>query len=149
MQDTFQWTDELVSDFLKYHFGQFEPLNTSMEQFKSSKSPKKEWEVWLTEDGVEVPIIEGNKLFYVETFTYKIGSMTFADHVNVNGIRGKFPQFKYFSTREAAEAYILNNRPLLSLSDVKEALFKQLGDTPNARYLLEPLTALVKQKLNQ
>lgn len=154
MKDTF-WTDELVKEYASLYIkesweqlGELKKNITSIEQFKSSKAPKKEHEVWLTEDGVEVPIVEGNQLFYVSGFDFKMSYFAFTDTVNVEGLRGKFPQFKYFSTREAAETYILNNRPLLSLNDVRSVLAK-LVNVRQASDSMQELTALVKQRLNQ
>lgn len=241
MQDTFQWTDELVSDFLKYHFGQFEPLNTSMEQFKSSKSPKKEWEIVevFCEGSDPVPAYqpEGWTKEWVEG-QIKLGglqihsvrrlsdSLTFScqekvktpyagdlvihsfeirgqemiarftnghpsnGYCNINGLsklpqpilvtsdgveifpgdkfwviinwevdpfsphearesdRGWWKDARIYSTEVAANAYILNNKPLLSLNDVKEA-FDNVVMGDSARYTaMQKLTALVKQKLN-
>lgn len=48
MQDTFQWTDETVLEFIQFsknrerHWTEFIP---DIEQFKASKAPKKEWEI--------------------------------------------------------------------------------------------------------
>jgi hypothetical protein len=50
-----------------------------------------------------------------------------------------------FSTREAAEAYVFENRPVLSLKDVKEVL----GKTFRSDDAVEKFATLVKQKLNQ
>lgn len=51
-----------------------------------------------------------------------------------------------FSTREAAQEYIENNKPLLSLNDVKKAV--PGGPMMKVDGFLENLTNIVKQKLN-
>lgn len=251
-QDTFQWTDELVQEFVQFTLHKspaFQGRYTDMEQFKSSKSPKKEWGVVAyrtTNESGENPrywdLVDGG-LYKVrdDNNTSKLGPDHFTDgnifsvrrlsdgiifscqekvrtpyagdlviysfeirgqemiarftnghlsngYCNINGL-SKLPQpilvtsdgveiteptalhivsenwniceivkvnikkqldFDHrgvFSTREAAEEYILNNRPLLSLNDVKE----NIGDNrnPSRAYLMHQLTTLVKQKLNQ
>lgn len=246
-QDTFQWTDELVQEFVQFTLHQspaFQGRYTDMEQFKSSKSPKKEWEIVAFDRYGDVMALNPHdNLFHsqtrVATFEWaldpannctihsvrrlsdgiifscqeKVRSPYAGDLVihsfeirgqemiarftnghpsngycNINGL-SKLPQpilvtsdgveiteptalhivsenwniceivkvnikeqldFDHrgvFSTREAAEEYILNNRPLLSLNDVKDAI----GNSPNpsSAYLMHQLTTLVKQKLNQ
>ncbi len=56
-----------------------------------------------------------------------------------------YPESKLFSTREAAEEYILNHKPLLSLNDVREALPEQYWLSKAT--VIDRLTALVKEKV--
>lgn len=73
---------------------------------------------------------------------WSIQSWTLTHLDNFNG-------HKVFSTREAAEAYVTENRPVLSLKDVKDEIGCIAFDKPTTGpYLIEKLTALVKQKLN-
>lgn len=68
--------------------------------------------LFTTEDGVD--IFEGDKYF--------ICTASLSNCINNEGIVGKFfkpnPNYKYFSTKEKAEEYILMNKPCLSLNDV-------------------------------
>jgi hypothetical protein len=96
-----------------------------VEQFKASKSRKP---LFTTEDGVE--IFEGDVWHLIDPDYWRIWS---GNHSTVNPDR-----IKYFSTRQAAEEYILMNKPCLSL--------KEVIDLVEAK---EYLTQLVKSKLNK
>lgn len=242
MQDTFQWTDELVLQFVNkcFQFTSLSVTEQSVQQFKSSKSPKKEWEIvafleessatlWkLREDGLyrcdrfldqpgyplqsflddRDPIHSVRRLSDGEVFTknevvetpkdgqHHIGGFEIVGNdIVANFSTGKlllkhlqklpqpilvthdgkeiFPGDNYyfiaqwdiwytgdnhnwvgskeglraFSTREAAEEYILNNRPVLSLNDVKEACEGLY--TNSLEIVLKKATEIVKQKPNQ
>lgn len=54
--------------------------------------------------------------------------------------------FKYFSTKEAAETYVLNNKPCLSIKDIKDYLYDCSVVSTSA--LIEKMTDIVKQKIN-
>lgn len=51
--------------------------------------------------------------------------------------------FKYFSTKEAAETYVLNNKPCLSINDIKEAC--DANKFYNRQALINFLTKKIKQ----
>lgn len=233
MQDTFQPHWEILREFQDSDF-----YRSAWEQFKSSKSPKKEWEIvevfcegsdpvpayqpegW-TKEWVEGQIKLGGLQIHsvrrlsddwtvslkdkVKTVSGKIGTIQainadghilfsditglehittiqklpqpilttsdgveiynwkdfqpaivfpdFSIKINATGdywvsAKAGYPNSKIFSTRQVAEEYILNNRPLLSLNDVKEAWNKGRSFV-GTDWLLEQLTILVKQKLNQ
>lgn len=97
--------------------------------------------ILTTVDGVEVTDLTN----FFPTVLFEDGSMNVNcdrrtwdnDHARSKG--------KLFSTREAAEQYILNNKPMLSLNDVKKVCEVNKFYLP---VLVERLTALVKQKLN-
>ena len=78
--------------------------------------PKIKEPIFQTEDGVD--IFDGDKYF--------ICTASLSNCINNEGIVSKFfkpnPNYKYFSTKEKAEEYILMNKPLLSLSDVWDNL---------------------------
>jgi hypothetical protein len=120
---------------------------TAYEQFKASKQPKKEPETWLTEDAVEVPIFENGAIWYVDSNKFDgARSLTFSKKVEMEAIKERFPHFKYFSTCTAAQTYIENHRPVLSLNDVREACEHLYGNSKDI--VLANAAALVKQKLN-
>lgn len=86
--------------------GYFEGEDFEITDEEISKQP-----LFTTEDGVD--IFEGDKIHYCnkdyKLYDSKAGS-------KFHG--GKNKHFKYFSTKEAAEEYILMNKPCLSISDV-------------------------------
>ena len=96
--------------------------------------------MFTTEDGVD--IFEGDKYF--------ICTASLSNCINNEGIVSKFfkpnPNYKYFSTKEKAEEYILMNKPVLSLNDILKILPKYIS-LAEARYL--ELEKLVKTKLNK
>jgi hypothetical protein len=104
--------------------------------------PKEQVPLFTTEDGV--------KVMEWDTFYYVPESMEW-----VNSCCRAMPQppesFKYFSTKEAAEQYILENKPCLSLNDVK--LISNIhGVTEKTQWYEVPLYALkhtIKQIINQ
>lgn len=244
MQDTFQWTDESVSEFIMERFVRFssEFMQMHIDEFKSSKSPKKEWEIVAYGE-----IYEGEKLMYKlqpsggyrnedwecdieydatqfnnpNEFIHSVRRLSDGEVFSVGDRLKDFsgcitsfevnsvwagglglridegsadnildaeklpspifittdgaemhdkmdyilvtetfdlvpmiatltdnwkPNFKTFSTREAAEKYILENKPLLSLNDVKETAS---ATVKNYWLLMEALSIKVKKKLNQ
>ena len=98
--------------------------------------PKAKQPLFTTEDGVD--IFDGNKYF--------ICTASLGNCINNEGIVGKFfktnPNYKYFSTKEKAEEYILMNKPVLSLKEIKET-------TTIKGLSLKKLEKLVQQKLNK
>jgi len=92
--------------------------------------------LFTTEDGVD--IFEGDKIFSIDRT-----KLIFKDIDRV--IKSKYFErssvYKYFSTKEKAEEYILMNKPCLSFNDIK-TIFKKMNkiNTNN-------LTELIKQKL--
>lgn len=242
MQDTF-WTPELWCEFLNSNPGLPPTFQNEVNLFKSSKFPKKEWEIvayifkplsgkisrppvigpdskyWKEaqdDDGEDYGIhsvrrlsdgeifsvgdrIEGryapiSKIVIKDNITGSVGLecghetsftalqiakklpqpiLTTVDgvemreneecwivdkHYNLLPEPEKINEFKrnyfsncfIFSTREAAEKYILENKPLLSLNDVKDVCsVPGMRVSAQTDILIEKLTALVKQKLNQ
>lgn len=108
MTDNFQWTDELVWEFtvdLKRKQTN-DPIQTRMELFKISKSKKP---LFKTEDGVD--IFQGDKHWYVGDDMMKVCFICSADSAVPFGL-------KTFSTKTAAEDYILRNKPIFSVNDI-------------------------------
>lgn len=253
MQDTFQWTDDLVKEFFRYAVDTRRSISYDLEQFKASKSPKREWEIvafskngticnliedwksngnWTepmfrggtnqfslafglddttacaihsvrrlsdqvifsvghrikptptaksnriiksfsvsgsilkvhhedgyfcsgelywhhmaklpatipTTDGVEIK--EGDEVWLIDKEEFRVLD---APHTIYN--LANFTACPIFSTREAAETYVLNHAPKLSLNDVREAWGKDRSFV-GCDWLIEQLTTLVQQKLN-
>ncbi len=104
-------------------------LNVLLSEAIKFKQP-----LFTTEDGVD--IFEGDKYF--------ICTASLSNCINNEGIVSKFfkpnPNYKYFSTKEKAEEYILMNKPVLSLKEIKET-------TTIKGLSLKKLEKLVQQKL--
>lgn len=94
--------------------------------------------LFRTEDGVE--IFEGDKTCWINNWTVT----NFADWKRNNNEKEL-----HFSTKEAAEEYILMNKPCLSLNDVFEVYpeFKKEDPVNKRTFHAEKLINLVKSKL--
>lgn len=91
--------------------------------------------LFTTEDGV--PIYEGGEIWYVDDRWHVDVSNAFHTTNALN--------WKIFSTEAAAEAYVLANKPQLSLSDVEQAY---VGDKKSKEYisLIDNLRLIIRQK---
>lgn len=108
------------------------------------KSLVKSKVLFRTEDGVN--IFEGDEFWYVTTkgfnlWTKTCDSMSGAWAVNAKRV-GDIP----FSTREAAEEYILMNKPCLSWKDVLKLTHKNGVNNITQTYKTKKLRDLVKEK---
>jgi hypothetical protein len=92
--------DELVVE----HNG----CKSSLYQIAKSKKP-----LFTTEDGVEV--FEGDRIVLLNTETWLWACGIKAPR---NPFAGDVVQYKYFSTKEASDNYILMNKPVLSVNDI-------------------------------
>lgn len=121
--------------------------NTTSWRYSINKINLKKKEVlFTTEDGVD--IYGGDPHYPVELKYFKL-------HPNAHGkmySNSNKDKFKIFSTKEAAEKYIIENKPCLSLKDLKGAFYS----IPNLKYkkserIIEDLEVelinLVKNKL--
>lgn len=86
-----------------------------------------------TVDGKE--IFEGEEIWYV--------SCDFKVYSNKVNLFYSEKNYKYFSTKEAAEEYVIRNKPCLSLEEVEKVLIKESGIISVIRSLKE----LIKNKL--
>lgn len=98
--------------------------------------------LFTTEDGVD--IFEGNTFYYVKFTQYNMTVGKPFEIVKCNHPTFKYePQYeKYFSTKEKAEEYVLMNKPVLSLKEIKET-------TTIKGLSLKKLEKLVQQKIKQ
>jgi len=76
---------------------------------KKAKTP-----LFTTEDGVD--IFEGDLYWYVHSLTFELRKMFNSNYNSDNLYSNKL--LKFFSTKEAAEEYILMNKPCLSIKDI-------------------------------
>lgn len=84
----------------------------------AEKAPKPEC-LFTTEDGKEA--LEGGRIHFVDLQDYTANCIW-----NIHGdIRKQYPNYKFFSTEQAANEYILMNKPIFSLGNVME---RYLGD---------------------
>lgn len=106
----FIWSDSLV---LEYNLQSRQLYSLTLEAFKASKSRKA---LFVTEDGVEV--FEGDEVHYVNP-AFEIGTYV-ADEFCLAA------KAKFFSTRTAAEEYIIRKKPVWCLDDIQALM----GQTP-------------------
>lgn len=113
MSTEYKWTDESVKEFVTDLLRNgFYDIPKHLQDFKESKQPKP---LFITEDrvGINKDYPNGISAVYNDfsvNYDWPANDIIsqLNDHQNV----------KYFSTREAADEYIVNNKPCLSLSDV-------------------------------
>lgn len=109
-------------------------LNVGLFDLNKIKKLKKP--LFTTEDGVDV--YEGDKISTVLTGIMEL--------YTINGSVGRYTTpgegFKYFSTKEAAEDYILCNKPCLSLNDLLNTNYWSKSGN-----IMTKLKQLVKSKL--
>lgn len=103
----------------------------SLKNVKKAKSP-----LFKTEDGVD--IYNSTQVYFIRK-TWIISSFN-ADYDCI-GVSKNLGFDKYFSTKEAAEEYIILNKPCLSINDITN-IISWLGTAPQNR-----LKELVKSKL--
>jgi hypothetical protein len=101
------------------------------------KTVKYKQPLFTTEDGVD--IYKGDEIFIVNKF-FTIG---FSKGVEYNNHKDN----KFFSTKEAAQEYIILNKPCLSINDVQKCLNKTDVDLDSEHELNYQLKKLVKSKL--
>jgi hypothetical protein len=106
--------------------------------FPFSKIKKSKSVLFTTEDGLAM--YGGEDIFYVgETFEINEWVSHKTEYLYPD-------KLKYFSTKQAAETYVLENKPLLSVKDVCSLTAKYgLDFVP----LEKEISVLAKQKLNQ
>jgi len=112
-----------------------------LNEIQHSKKP-----LFTTEDGVD--IFEGDKLFSVNSCfrinKHKINNVGYDELCNENChqiTNNPCKEYTYFSNKEAAEEYILMNKPSLSLKEVLDNFSSSRDSTK------ERLTKIVKSKL--
>lgn len=108
--------------------------------------------LFTTEDGID--IFESSDIFYYVKFTQY--NMTIGKPFEI--VRGTHPTFKYepqyekyFSTKEAAEEYIIMNKPCLSVNDVEHWIKKHRTLDENSIAivdLIKKLKKIVESKLS-
>jgi len=142
--ENFNWGEESVKELLSFIHNNKEanmlfwgnacledsskPVRDAIiEWFKKSKEKKP---LFTTEDGKE--IFKSDPFYVIQGETYTIHKCLASE----NGLPYN-SMSKRFSTEEAAENYVINNKPCLSLNDVKRA-----------DYYLPALKNLIKSKLN-
>lgn len=81
--------------------------------------------IFTTDDGVD---LSDGKMWLLSTLGWQITDVGICSHP-FRGVTGN--EFKYFSTKEAAEDYKLMNKPNLSINDTLQALrniFEKTGE---------------------
>ena len=108
-----------------------------MSEIKKSKKP-----LFTTEDGVD--IYEGDNVWFVNTKS-KLDPLFVAIIYNwdLAGSPNTSSDYKWFSTKKAAETYIKFNKPALSLNDI----YHVFSQSDSKSKFTELVTNLVKEKL--
>jgi len=115
----FIWDDDLVKEYVKWIKERSRPIYDPISEFKELHQSIKDYEIkgnkvlFTTEDGVD--IYEGLKVSLLDSLNWHIAHSIIAPSTPFYGID---KQFKYFSSKEAAENYVLMNKPCLSLDDL-------------------------------
>jgi hypothetical protein len=95
--------------------------------------------VLTTTDGKEMK--EGDKVWIIDKDEWRVLDAPQTVYASTN-----FAEHPLFSTRQAAEDYLVNHRPVLSLNDVREVCKHLYSNSKDI--VLANAAALVKQKLN-
>lgn len=138
MSTGFKITDELVKEFFNQLFSEYHNsiVIESWNKFLESKQQKK---LFTTEDNVDIfqkDIVWAVRHFdfHVTSFEAGLGSYTLNDKSkNV---------WRYFSTEQLATEWVLYNKPLLSLNEIK-----QIGKVEGSNVYFERLIVEAKNKL--
>ncbi len=88
---------------------------------------------WIVEQGKDWEEVQEPSIWSVNKHDFRLSEIKTAG--------GDTWNYLYFSTKENAEDYILNNKPCLSLSDVRKYVLRPYHGIPH-------LTELVKSKLS-
>ncbi len=114
----FKWDDQMAKDFAAFVILQSGLLDTedALAKFKKSKEPKPKF---ITEDGVDI--------YDKDVYIYEV------DTSNWRVIKSQFIHYNhFFSTNEAAENFILMNKPCLSVNDVVDIIKSECDGTYNS-----------------
>ena len=136
MTKEFQWTTELVTECFQYW--RTNPLSKeeTIAAFIASKQPKPSF---TTADGVDIFLHDS--FYYVGKKFYIVKDYA-KPNVPYNLLRA-------FYTKEHAEQYVIDNKPCLSLNDLKES-WKQVyasGSSLTELKFYSQITNLIKSRL--
>lgn len=112
-----------------------------LELLKKDKKPKPV--LFVSEDGVE--IFENDKVFSIENKPYLIDSILCL--TASNKIKELFPRRIFFSTKKAAENYLICHKPCLSFNDVWNISNNKSSDNLYVVIDKRKLKELVKSKI--
>jgi len=125
---------------------------SAIEKYGFTKIIKAEQPILVTEDGVDVSV--GDSIFYVFNDETPIGNGGFNQKWKPIQIKASFNNtgnnyYKLFSTLAAAEEYIIENKPCLSIKEFNSILNEYDGSTcfmQGNGNIIEKLKQLVKSK---
>jgi len=110
-EDNFQWTDELVVEFVTWSVTGAPLLQgrySDIKQFKESKKQKPV--LFRTTDGIDIR--DGDSYWYIDP-SWKLFFNTSASETIKCGTYGG-----QFSTKEAANEWVLRNKPIFSIAEI-------------------------------
>ena len=120
----------------------FASVNCHLGDVEVSKLEKSLQPLFTTDDGIE--IFEGDDLYYVRVTkpsSFSLDKYFEAFKYVWEGTRCETDDYKWFSTKEAAEKYIYNNEKKFSVKDIEDAV-REANYNPNFMW-----TNVFKQKL--
>ena len=135
----FKWTPDLIAEFLRDYLEKNGTVAELMEQFKESKQPKEL--LFTTEDGVSVYKDYSGRISIVYndfSYNYDWSVSDIIPQLNDYG------NVKYFSTKECAKQYIIDNQTLFSLKEIRS-----IGNVGENNPYYKKLVALAESKLNK
>ena len=135
---------EKNSCYIQYNESQPFQIFRGIHLISKAKQP-----LFTTEDGIEI-FDKNHKLFEVILNNFhlhvNIPSIACNNHLDIRN--DGFPS-KVFSTKEAAEEYIIMNKPCLSLNDIEKYKFVKYEELDFYYNWINKLKELVKTKLNK
>jgi hypothetical protein len=148
----FKWTDTLIKEWVVeatlqrlisgYGWSEY---NKALEKFikekQSKQVPDKKSKVILFTTDDHAPVYEMTEYFIVEVPSYRISKS-----IGIAGAKKHINQF-YFSTNAAAETFVLNNAPKLSIEEIKTCCYDNSGNAGIFYLHIDRLVELVKSKL--
>lgn len=120
--NSFQWTDDTVAEFARFvqekknastvWTNDLTAEKSCISDFISSKGPL----MFITDDDVSIEVKDGNKFWLV--YNFRATEAVFSGGTHIHKLYEKRPEFKYFSTEERANNYILSHKPCLTFWDI-------------------------------
>lgn len=130
MENTFQWTDELVAEY------SLQSQKLTIWDFKRLKQ-KEETYLFTTTDGIKK--YEGDNAAFVDTKKWEVSSWSCMPkplRINNRNEVGQtdFSHYKFFDNHQTAKEWLKMNRPFLSAMEVND-IIREAADKTNTESL--------------
>lgn len=138
-----QWTDELVKQFMRESWMESDTyIPLAIEAFKEKRTSKPK-RLFVTVDKKE--IFDGDAYYKIYEYDYTVREY----HATAGGTYDQSYTKDTFGTKEAADSWILMNKPFLSVNDIFSFSEKLAQNHNYLTYHKEDLLKYAKQKLNK